>query len=203
MSSISEAGQRERAGAVDAGDEGSVPALTAADVSSALSALGVDAAPLTRSEYSLAELLDEVVGRTPTCSRSRCTSDESLPGRRLHGRAHRCRAGERSTRTIAIESEDPTRVIGTVRELGLAMRPNVNYARGLKTLTGFGVERFAVIDIGTNSVKLHVSERRRTASADARRPRRDHAAGRGPRTVRAAQAGAGAADDRSGGGHGG
>jgi exopolyphosphatase/guanosine-5'-triphosphate,3'-diphosphate pyrophosphatase len=33
-------------------------------------------------------------------------------------------------------------------------------ARGLKTLVGVGSERFAVIDVGTNSVKLHVGERR-------------------------------------------
>jgi exopolyphosphatase/guanosine-5'-triphosphate,3'-diphosphate pyrophosphatase len=32
-------------------------------------------------------------------------------------------------------------------------------ARGLKTLAGFGARRYAVIDVGTNSVKLHVGER--------------------------------------------
>ena len=134
--------------------------ITAADVGSALSALGVESPRLSRSEYALAELVDEVVGEDP-----------DLLAVEVHKRRHRyrvgeclaeltdVRVGERSTRTIAVESEDPSRVIGTVRELGLAVRPNVNYARGLKTLTGFGVERFAVIDIGTNSVKLHVSER--------------------------------------------
>ena len=33
-------------------------------------------------------------------------------------------------------------------------------ARGLKALVGFGTVRHAVIDVGTNSVKLHVGERR-------------------------------------------
>ena len=134
--------------------------ITAADVGSALSALGVESPRLSRSEYALAELVDEVVGEDP-----------DLLAVEVHKRRHRyrvgeclaeltdVRVGERSTRTIAVESEDPSRVIGTVRELGLAVRPNVNYARGLKTLTGFGVERFAVIDVGTNSVKFHVSER--------------------------------------------
>jgi exopolyphosphatase/guanosine-5'-triphosphate,3'-diphosphate pyrophosphatase len=32
-------------------------------------------------------------------------------------------------------------------------------ARGLKALTGIGAHRFAVIDVGTNSVKFHVAER--------------------------------------------
>jgi exopolyphosphatase/guanosine-5'-triphosphate,3'-diphosphate pyrophosphatase len=64
-----------------------------------------------------------------------------------------------TTRTIAVESEDPARVIATVRELGFGSRPNVNMARGLKTLIGFGARRFAVIDVGTNSVKFHIGER--------------------------------------------
>jgi exopolyphosphatase/guanosine-5'-triphosphate,3'-diphosphate pyrophosphatase len=65
-----------------------------------------------------------------------------------------------TTRTIAIESEDPARVTAAVRELGLDARHNVNVARGLKTLAGFGARRYAVIDVGTNSVKFHIGERR-------------------------------------------
>ena len=62
-------------------------------------------------------------------------------------------------RTIAVESEDPARVIAAVRELGLDSRRNVNMARGLKAIVGFGSQRYAVIDVGTNSVKFHVGER--------------------------------------------
>ncbi len=65
-----------------------------------------------------------------------------------------------STRTIAVESEDPALVVAAVRSLGLSSRTNVCMARGLKTLLGFGAKRFAAIDVGTNSVKLHVGERR-------------------------------------------
>jgi exopolyphosphatase/guanosine-5'-triphosphate,3'-diphosphate pyrophosphatase len=65
-----------------------------------------------------------------------------------------------ATRTIAIESENPGRVTAAVREIGLEARPNVNVARGLKTLAGFGARRYAVIDVGTNSVKFHIGERR-------------------------------------------
>ena len=51
-------------------------------------------------------------------------------------------------------------MLAAVRSLGLASRANVCMARGLKTLVGFGTKRFAAIDVGTNSVKLHVGERR-------------------------------------------
>ena len=65
-----------------------------------------------------------------------------------------------STRSLAIESEDPARVMAAVRSLGLEARANVCMVRGLKVLTSFGLVRYAVIDVGTNSVKLHVGERR-------------------------------------------
>ena len=44
------------------------------------------------------------------------------------------RTSDRSTRTIAIESEDPARVIAAVRELGLDSRPNMNVPQGLRSL---------------------------------------------------------------------
>ena len=46
-----------------------------------------------------------------------------------------------------------------VRELGLEGRRVTCVARGLKALAGFGAPRFAVIDVGTNSVKFHLGER--------------------------------------------
>jgi exopolyphosphatase/guanosine-5'-triphosphate,3'-diphosphate pyrophosphatase len=64
-----------------------------------------------------------------------------------------------STRTIAIESEDAGGVSAVVHELGLGDRPNTSYPQGLKALVGFGAGRYAVIDVGTNSVKFHVGER--------------------------------------------
>ncbi len=66
-----------------------------------------------------------------------------------------------STRTIAVEAEDPKLVLAAVNELGLRSRENVNYVRGLSALAGFGSRRYATIDVGTNSVKFHVGERRR------------------------------------------
>ena len=40
---------------------------------------------------------------------------------------------------------------------------NVNVPRGLKAMAGFDARRFAVLDVGTNSVKFHVGDRGRTA----------------------------------------
>ena len=70
-------------------------------------------------------------------------------------------------------------------------------ARGLKELLGFGSQRYAVIDVGTNSVKFHVGERAADGAwRDDRRPGRGHAPRRGTRRARAARAGADGADDR-------
>ena len=66
------------------------------------------------------------------------------------------RAGSDSTRTIAVESEDPSRVVDAVGSLGLSLQQNTCMARGLKALVG---RRFAVIDVGTNSVKFYVADR--------------------------------------------
>ena len=43
--------------------------------------------------------------------------------------------------------------------LGLGGRENTTVARGLKALAGFGARRFAVVDVGTNSVKFLLAER--------------------------------------------
>ncbi|HEY5420088.1 MAG TPA: Ppx/GppA family phosphatase, partial [Marmoricola sp.] len=136
--------------------------VSATDVGSVLRALRVDAqsSRLARAAYTLPEFLDDVVGPHP-----------DLLAVEVHKRRERytvggCMAevseistGHGSTHTVAIESEDAKRVIQTVRDVGLASRPNVSLVRGLKAMVGFGVERFAVVDVGTNSVKFHIGER--------------------------------------------
>ena len=134
--------------------------LPAAEVGSVLEALHVPVPPLERPAYTLDELVDEVV---------RPSTD--LVALEVHKKRARytiggCRAEltdvrtERaSTRTIGVESEDPDRVTATVRELGLDSRPNLSYPRALKELVGFGGGRYAVIDVGTSSVKFHIGER--------------------------------------------
>lgn len=62
------------------------------------------------------------------------------------------------TRTIAVEMEDAAAVIAAVESLGLSGYVNTNYSRGLSaTLSGQPV-RYAVLDVGTNSVKFHIAE---------------------------------------------
>jgi exopolyphosphatase/guanosine-5'-triphosphate,3'-diphosphate pyrophosphatase len=68
-------------------------------------------------------------------------------------------ANGRPTRTVAVESEDAAAVIRVVRELGLGDYLNTSYPKGLSALLDDVPARYAVIDVGTNSVKFHVGER--------------------------------------------
>jgi exopolyphosphatase / guanosine-5'-triphosphate,3'-diphosphate pyrophosphatase len=139
--------------------KGSFP-LAATDVAMVLDALGVPGRE-ERDAYTLEQLVGELVRPDPALT------DVAVHKRRAHYELGGCMAevsemsaGGRSVRTIAVEAEDPALVGAAVRELQLGDRPNVCVARGLKTLIGFEPIRFAVIDVGTNSVKLHVGERR-------------------------------------------
>jgi exopolyphosphatase/guanosine-5'-triphosphate,3'-diphosphate pyrophosphatase len=132
--------------------------VAAADVQSVLAALAVEHAP-ERADYTLEQLLGELVDPRP-----------ELLAVEVHKRRRHVTVGgamaelsELSTdrgvlRTIAVESEDPALVTAAVRELGLDLRPNVNVPQGLKEL--FALGRFAVVDVGTNSVKFVIGERR-------------------------------------------
>jgi exopolyphosphatase/guanosine-5'-triphosphate,3'-diphosphate pyrophosphatase len=68
-------------------------------------------------------------------------------------------ADGKSSRTIAVESEDAAGVLRAVRELGLGSYINTSYPRGLAALIDDAPERYAVIDAGTNSIKFHIGER--------------------------------------------
>jgi exopolyphosphatase / guanosine-5'-triphosphate,3'-diphosphate pyrophosphatase len=139
--------------------------LGAGNLRTVLGALGVSVPDLAREAYTLEQLVDEVVAASPALAAV------AVHKRRVHYRLGDCMAelsevtaGTRSARTIAVEAEDPELVAATVRELQLADRPNVCLARGLKTMLDLDPVRFAVIDVGTNSVKLHVGERRADGS---------------------------------------
>ena len=100
----------------------------------------------------------------------------ALRGRRLHGGADR-----RSAWATRDDADDRRRVGGpgagvaaVARASGSPLRPNVSLPRGLKALAGFGARRYAVIDVGTNSVKFHIAERarrRRVADRSSTAPR--------------------------------
>ncbi|MET1038696.1 MAG: Ppx/GppA family phosphatase [Aeromicrobium sp.] len=134
--------------------------LSTTDVDAVLAALRVTAPPLTRATYTAAELMAELVHPHP-----------DLVAAEVHKRRERhtvggcaaelteVRSGEASIRTIAVESEDPAAVMAALRELGLPPMPNVSFSRGLTSLVGFDAGRYAVIDVGTNSVKFHLGER--------------------------------------------
>jgi exopolyphosphatase/guanosine-5'-triphosphate,3'-diphosphate pyrophosphatase len=134
--------------------------IPASEAASVLERLESAVPPLTRDAYTLDELLGELVRPSP-----------DLRPLRVHKRRQRYTIGEclteltdlrtdvGETRTVAVESEDPNRVMATVRELGLASFSNVSFPRGLKALAGLREQRFAVIDVGTNSVKFHIGER--------------------------------------------
>jgi len=127
--------------------------LRSDDVAFVLDTLHAPPAAERRPEYGL----DDLAGLALTAK---------VHKRRAHYRIDGClaelsevRVGERATRTIAVEGEDPGQVIAAVRRLGLDGRRNVSVARGIKALLGVGAQRYAVVDVGTNSIKLHVAER--------------------------------------------
>jgi exopolyphosphatase / guanosine-5'-triphosphate,3'-diphosphate pyrophosphatase len=129
-------------------------------VTAAFAALGASLPGSRRAEHSMEQLVDELVG----------TRDDL---RAVTTRKHRRRsvldgcmveltevsAGGRSIWTVAVESPDPGLVSTTVRRLGLDGRSNTCVAKGLKSLLGWGPSRFAVIDVGTNSVKFTLGHR--------------------------------------------
>jgi exopolyphosphatase/guanosine-5'-triphosphate,3'-diphosphate pyrophosphatase len=134
--------------------------VPAADVAEALVGAEASAPELERETYTLEQLRDEVVGPSPDLisadvhkSRRRYTI-EGASTELTH-----VRADGRETQTVAVESEDPVRVLAALDQLGLSSVPNVSYPRGLAALLGFGAHRYAVLDVGTNSVKFHLAER--------------------------------------------
>ena len=139
--------------------------LPAAEVATVCAALEV--APLPpRESYTLEQLQTEL---THPSRRVRAVH--------LHKRRQRYTVGGclaemtdvvadgHATRTVAIESEDAASVQAAVREMGLSHYENLSYPRGLKRLLGSSTRerragRYAVIDVGTNSVKFHIGEKR-------------------------------------------
>jgi exopolyphosphatase / guanosine-5'-triphosphate,3'-diphosphate pyrophosphatase len=64
----------------------------------------------------------------------------------------------RRTVSIAVESADPQAVLAAVKVLGLSDYVNLDVPTGLRMLIDQVPERYAVIDVGTNSIKFHVAE---------------------------------------------
>jgi exopolyphosphatase/guanosine-5'-triphosphate,3'-diphosphate pyrophosphatase len=110
--------------------------------------------------YTLDEFLDELV-----------EPNRAVQGVNVH--KHRVRymvggcmaeltdvlADGKGTRTIAVESEVAADVVAAVHDLGLDEYLNTNYPQGLRRALDEQPDRFAIIDVGTNSVKFHLGER--------------------------------------------
>ena len=139
--------------------------LPAADAAKVFASLDLAAPQLGRNAYTLDQFVGELIApggalqpvrvhkRRVRYSVGGCTAE--LTDVRAEGRA---------TRTVAIEAEDAAAVVSAVASVGLGGYFNTNYALGLRALLDDAPERYAVIDVGTNSVKLHVGERDATGS---------------------------------------
>jgi exopolyphosphatase/guanosine-5'-triphosphate,3'-diphosphate pyrophosphatase len=134
--------------------------LRAEDVGTVGDALRVTFPTATRDAYTLDQFLDELVAATPG------VRSVEVGKRRVRYVVNGCTAevtdvtaDGHATRTIAIESEDAAAVVGAVASVGLAGYVNTSYAKGLLALLDGRLPRYAVIDVGTNSVKFHVGER--------------------------------------------
>jgi len=110
--------------------------LPAAEVEQVFAALGVAPPPLARAAYALEQVLVELLEPGLRAvgvhkKRTRYTIDGCLAEL-----TEVVVAAGKAVRTVAVESEDPARVLAAVRTLGLEGIENVSYPRGLKRLVG-------------------------------------------------------------------
>ncbi len=134
--------------------------LEAEAVAAAFAALGAPPPETRRSELSMEQLVEHLVGGRDDLRavgthkrRRRSVMDDCMI------ELTEVRAEGRTTRTVAVESPDPGLVLRTIGRLGLEGRRNVCVAKGLKSMLGWGPRRFAVIDVGTNSIKFALGHR--------------------------------------------
>ena len=131
--------------------------LARADVEVATEALGCPMPSSERASFSLEELRTAFDGSV---------REVEITKRRVRGSIHGCMAEiaevdvlGTTTRTFAVESEDPDAVVSARGELGLTDVGNTSYPRELASIVDDAHPRYAVIDVGTNSVKFRVAER--------------------------------------------
>ncbi len=133
--------------------------LPASEVTKVFAALRLDPPPLRRASYDLAQFIDELAvpsGRIRAIGVQKRRVRYTVGG--CMAELSEVVADGKPTRTIAVESEDAAAVIAAVRSLGLIGYVNTSYPRGLSALVDGKSNRYAVIDVGTNSIKFHVAE---------------------------------------------
>ncbi len=133
--------------------------LAATDVAKVFAMLAIDPPPLNRDSYTLDQFHSEVLASHPQ------VSAVPIHKRRVRYTLDGCMAeltdlvvDSVPMRTIAIESEDPDKVIDAVNTTGMQTLLNHNFVRGMTIILVDGGVRYAVVDVGTNSVKFHVAE---------------------------------------------
>jgi exopolyphosphatase/guanosine-5'-triphosphate,3'-diphosphate pyrophosphatase len=133
--------------------------LPAAEVSSVFDELSVALPALTQDAYTEDQFL-------ALAESSGAVTPIEVHKRRVRYELGGCKgeiadveADGRTARTIAIESEDASAVVAVVRGIGLDTHVNTSYPHGLAALIDAGPARYAVIDVGTNSIKFHIGER--------------------------------------------
>lgn len=133
---------------------------SAEDVRAVFAASGLPEPQLERDSYTVDELVREVA------QPSGVLRPVEVHKRRVRYSVGGCTsevtdvtANGVATRTIAIESEDAAAVVAAVAAMGLADYVNTHYGKGLAWVLAGAPERYAVVDVGTNSVKFHVGER--------------------------------------------
>lgn len=134
--------------------------LTAADAEKVFAALDLAAPAFERDAYTQDQFLDELVAP------SGAVRVVDVHKRRVRYEIGGCtsevteiEAEGKATLSIAIESEDAAAVVAAVASIGLGSCINIDYPHGLRALLAAKPERYAVIDVGTNSVKFHIAER--------------------------------------------
>ncbi|HEX5041018.1 MAG TPA: hypothetical protein VFW95_12895 [Candidatus Limnocylindria bacterium] len=139
--------------------------LSADDVGRVFAALLVQPPPLERSEYSIDQFVDELMtpaGGVRVARVHKLRRRYTVQG--VMAEDDDIEANGLTTRSIAAESTDPEAVMAVIRAAGMGQHLNVSYPRGLTALLTDQAPRYAVIDVGTNSVKLHVAERQADGS---------------------------------------
>jgi exopolyphosphatase/guanosine-5'-triphosphate,3'-diphosphate pyrophosphatase len=134
--------------------------LGAGAVAAAFAALGAPLPGPPPSDVGLEQLLDDLVAPRDDLrhvdihkSRRRSVVDDCMV------ELTEMSAEGTTVRTVAVESPDPDLVSRTIGRLGLDGRTNTSVPRGLKSMLGWGPRRFAVLDVGTNSVKFALGRR--------------------------------------------
>jgi exopolyphosphatase/guanosine-5'-triphosphate,3'-diphosphate pyrophosphatase len=111
--------------------------LPAAEVTKVFHELQIAAPTPDRADYTLEQFIDKLVvpgGQLRVVKVHKKRTHYTVDG--CMSEMADVTADGKSTRTVALELEDPARVIATVRKLGLDRFENINYPRGLKQLVG-------------------------------------------------------------------